>query len=67
MAAGLARASAVVVSYLDTPSALKILHLVQAHAPKVPVIVRTIDDSEMEKLQAAPAPPRWCPRPSRAR
>ncbi|MFO1334310.1 MAG: cation:proton antiporter [Piscinibacter sp.] len=55
MAAGLARASAVVVSYQDTPSALKILHLVQAHAPKVPVIVRTIDDSEMEKLRGAGA------------
>ncbi|MFT3954163.1 MAG: monovalent cation:proton antiporter-2 (CPA2) family protein [Piscinibacter sp.] len=55
MAAGLARASAVVVSYQDTASALKILRLVQAHAPKVPVIVRTIDDSEMEKLRSAGA------------
>jgi monovalent cation:H+ antiporter-2, CPA2 family len=55
MAAGLARANAVVVSYHDTPSALKILHLVQAHAPRVPVIVRTIDDSDLEKLQAAGA------------
>lgn len=55
MAAGLARASAVVVSYHDTPSALKILKLVQEHAPKVPVIVRTIDDSEMERLRAAGA------------
>ena len=55
MAAGLARASAVVVSYQDTPSALKILRLVQDHAPKVPVIVRTIDDSEMERLRAAGA------------
>ena len=55
MAAGLARASAVVVSYHDTPSALKILRLVQAHAPKVPVIVRTIDDTDIEKLQAAGA------------
>jgi len=55
MAAGLARASAVVVSYHDTPSALKILRLVQAHAPKVPVIVRTIDDSDIERLQAAGA------------
>lgn len=55
MAAGLARASAVVVSYQDTASALKILRLVQEHAPKVPVIVRTIDDSEMEKLRAAGA------------
>ena len=55
MAAGLARASAVVVSYPDTPSALKILHLVQTHAPQVPVIVRTIDDSDLERLQAAGA------------
>ena len=55
MAAGLARASAVVVSYHDTPSAMKILRLVQEHAPKVPVIVRTIDDSDLEKLQAAGA------------
>ncbi|HKX44330.1 MAG TPA: cation:proton antiporter [Burkholderiaceae bacterium] len=55
MAAGLARASAVVVSYHDVPSALKILHLVQTHAPKVPVIVRTIDDSDLERLQAAGA------------
>ena len=55
MAAGLARASAVVVSYHDTPSALKILHLVQAHAPQVPVVVRTIDDSDLERLRAAGA------------
>ena len=55
MAAGLARASAVVVSYPDTPSALKILRLVQAHAPKVPVVVRTIDDSDLERLKTAGA------------
>ncbi len=55
MAAGLARAAAVVVSYHDTPSALKILDLVRAHAPKVPVIVRTIDDSDIERLRAAGA------------
>jgi CPA2 family monovalent cation:H+ antiporter-2 len=55
MAAGLARASAVVVSYHDTASAMKILRLVQAHAPKVPVLVRTIDDTDLEKLRAAGA------------
>ena len=55
MAAGLARAKAVVVSYHDTPSALKILHLVQAHAAQVPVIVRTLDDTDLEQLQAAGA------------
>ncbi len=55
MAAGLARANAVVVSYHDTASALRILNLVQAHAPQVPVIIRTIDDADLEKLQAAGA------------
>jgi CPA2 family monovalent cation:H+ antiporter-2 len=55
MAAGLARANAVVVSYPDTPSALKILRLVREHAPSVPVIVRTIDDSDLETLRSAGA------------
>src|SRR5205085_7798863 len=55
MAAGLARASAVVVSYHDTPSALKILGLVRQHAPHVPVVVRTIDDTDLEKLREAGA------------
>jgi CPA2 family monovalent cation:H+ antiporter-2 len=55
MAAGLARANAVVVSYPDTPSALKILRQVRDHAPAVPVIVRTIDDSDLERLRAAGA------------
>ena len=55
MAAGLARASAVVVSYPDTASALRILALVREHAPGVPVIVRTIDDVDLEELQAAGA------------
>jgi len=55
MAAGLARASAVVVSYPDTPSALKILDLVRQHASHVPVIVRTIDDTDLERLREAGA------------
>ena len=55
MAAGLSRASAVVVSYHDTPSALKILQLVRDHAAHVPVIVRTIDDTDLERLRDAGA------------
>ena len=55
MAAGLARAAAVVITYHDTPSALRILHLVHEHAPRVPVIVRTIDDVDIDKLRAAGA------------
>jgi CPA2 family monovalent cation:H+ antiporter-2 len=55
MAAGLARASAVVITYQNTPSALKILRLVREHAQKVPVIVRTIDDTDLETLRSAGA------------
>ena len=55
MAAGLARASAVVVTYLDVPGAMKVLANARAHAAHVPVIVRTQDDHDLEKLQAAGA------------
>ncbi|CAN5536121.1 monovalent cation:proton antiporter family protein [soil metagenome] len=55
MAAGLARASAVVVTYLDVPGALKVLANIRAHAPQVPVIVRTQDDHDLERLQQAGA------------
>jgi CPA2 family monovalent cation:H+ antiporter-2 len=55
MAAGLARASAVVVTYLEEASAFKVLHHTHAHAPKVPVIVRTQDDHSLDKLRQAGA------------
>ena len=55
MAAGLARASAVVITYLDVPSSLKVLKNTRDHAPQVPVIVRTQDDHDLEKLLAAGA------------
>ncbi|HYR26730.1 MAG TPA: cation:proton antiporter, partial [Aquabacterium sp.] len=55
VAAGLLRASALVITYPDTPSAKKILALVREHAPQVPVAVRTIDDARLEALQAAGA------------
>ena len=55
MAAGLGRASAVVITYLDVPGALKVLANVRAHAPSVPVIVRTQDDYALDRLRAAGA------------
>jgi len=55
MAAGLARAAAVVVTYLDTPAALKVLASAREHAPHVPVVVRTQDDTHLDQLQAAGA------------
>ncbi|MCS6763968.1 MAG: monovalent cation:proton antiporter-2 (CPA2) family protein [Candidatus Protistobacter heckmanni] len=54
-AAGIDRAELVVVTYADTPSALRVLHHVKELAPGVPVIVRTVDDSDLDKLRAAGA------------
>ncbi len=55
IASGLARASAVVITYLDDAGALKVLSHTKVHAPQVPVIVRTQDDLSLEILQAAGA------------
>jgi len=54
-AAGGAKAKALVISYADEASAMKILHVVQDNYPQLPVIVRTVDDSNMEALRAAGA------------
>jgi monovalent cation:H+ antiporter-2, CPA2 family len=55
IAAGLARASAVVITYLEVPSAMKVLSHIREHAPHVPVIVRTQDDHDLEILRQAGA------------
>lgn len=54
-AAGASRAKALIISYDDPPSAIKILHLVNDYFPNLPVIVRTVDDSNMEKFRDAGA------------
>ncbi|NNM82778.1 MAG: potassium transporter [Burkholderiales bacterium] len=55
IAAGLLRVKALVVAYSDVHSALSILNHVRELRPDLPVIVRTLDDSEMEKLRQAGA------------
>ncbi len=55
MAVGLERASAVVITYLDSASAFKVLAFAKEHAPHVPVVVRTQDDHDLAKFQAAGA------------
>ncbi|CAN4266447.1 KefB Kef-type K+ transport systems, membrane components [Methylophilaceae bacterium] len=54
-AAGAARAKALIISYADNRAAMKILHVVQEKYPQLPVIVRTLDDSNMEALREAGA------------
>jgi CPA2 family monovalent cation:H+ antiporter-2 len=55
VAAGLTRASAVVLTYLDIPTVLKTLATIRALAPHTPVIVRTQTDDALERLRAAGA------------
>ena len=55
IAAGLMRAKVLVVTYADTASALKILSHVQALRPELPVVVRTLDDSDIDLLKNAGA------------
>jgi CPA2 family monovalent cation:H+ antiporter-2 len=55
VAAGLLRARALAVTYSDTASALKILAHVQQLRPGLPVVVRTLDDTDIEKLKSAGA------------
>ena len=50
VSAGLATARAVAITFADTRTAVKILHHVQAARPELPVIVRTVDDSELKSL-----------------
>jgi len=55
MAAGLMRASVVIVTFSDTHLAEKVLHHVQELRPEVPVVVRTADERDMERLARAGA------------
>ncbi len=55
IAAGLSRAAALVVSYNDAHSALKVLHYAHDLNPKLPVIVRTQDDADLDRLLKAGA------------
>ncbi len=55
VAAGIGRASALVITFADTPLALRILHHARTLNPGLPVIVRTLDDADMDRLIAAGA------------
>ncbi|GAB3386480.1 monovalent cation:proton antiporter family protein [Massilia agri] len=55
IAAGINRASALVITFADTRLALKVLHLVHELAPNLAVIVRSHDDSDLDVLKQAGA------------
>jgi len=55
MAAGISRASVVVITYADTDAALRAMSMVRACRPDVPVVVRTADEVDLERLRQAGA------------
>jgi len=55
LAAGVQRARALVITYIEPRTALHVLHHVRELNPNLPVIVRTLDDSYLEQLQNAGA------------
>ncbi|MDH4180633.1 MAG: cation:proton antiporter [Betaproteobacteria bacterium] len=55
VAAGLPKAKALAITFADTHSATKILHHALALRPGLPVIVRTVDDADLDRLVKAGA------------
>lgn len=54
-AAGLAQASAMAISFRDIPASKKILEVTRTLRPEMPVIVRTVDDTDIDTLIEAGA------------
>lgn len=55
LAAGLPKARALAITFADTAMALRIMHHVAQLRPDLPVIVRTIDDTDIDRLRQAGA------------
>jgi CPA2 family monovalent cation:H+ antiporter-2 len=55
IAAGITRASAMVITFSDLAGALRLLDHARALKPGLPVIVRTLDDGDFDRLIAAGA------------
>lgn len=55
VAAGILRASALVVSFDEVEAALRVIHHAHALRPGLPVVVRASDEADMEKLAQAGA------------
>lgn len=54
-AAGISRARAVVITYPDAHSAERVVRIVRAAQPAIPIVVRTTDDKDVARLKAAGA------------
>ncbi|EEO28223.1 monovalent cation:proton antiporter family protein [Oxalobacter paraformigenes] len=55
VAAGIHRASSLIVTFANINTALRVLYYAKELAPNLPVIVRSYDDSDFDRLKAAGA------------
>lgn len=55
LAAGLARASVVIITFADIATVLRVIHRVRELRPEVPIVSRARNEEDMEKLYAAGA------------
>lgn len=55
IAAGLMRAKVLIITYADTHASMRILSMVRDLRPDLPVVVRTVDDSDIDVLREAGA------------
>jgi len=51
VSAGIMRAAVMVITYADTASALRVLSLARQLRPDLPVVVRTLDETDYDKLR----------------
>jgi len=54
-AAGADRAKALIISYADMRSSMKVLHVTRERYPNLPVVVRTADEAHMQEFREAGA------------
>jgi CPA2 family monovalent cation:H+ antiporter-2 len=55
IAAGVMRARALVITFHDAQAAFRVLEQIRTLRPDLPVVVRTLDDTHIERLEAAGA------------
>jgi len=55
VAAGIHRASALVITFADTPAAIRVMHFAHELTPDLPIVVRSLDGDDFEQLKQAGA------------
>ena len=55
VAAGIHRAAALVITFAETPSTIRVMHFAHELVPDLPIVVRSLDDNDFDQLKKAGA------------